>query len=427
MKKTLDISALGRVEGEGGLKIAFENGKLVSLSLNIFEPPRLFEAFLRGRHFTEVPDMTSRICAICPLAYALGSILAFESLFEAKVSSTTRLLRRLIYCGEWLASHSLHIHMLHAPDFLGLHNAFELHAKHPDVVKRGLKLKQIGNDVMEAVGGRAIHPVNLKPGGFFNKPAYQQLEALCERLLWAREAAIQAIRWTASLPFPDVYQEYVLLALYHPACYAIEEARALKCSDGREFALEDFCDVVEEYQVSHSTSFYARFRLDGVNYLTGPMARFYLNQNQLTETCLELAHEIGLLPLSKPRLNPYKSIIIRAIEALYVCEEAMRLLEQFKNSKADGEIEAPVFVKPGIGHGATEAPRGLCYHRYEVDENGLIINAKITPPTSQNLPIMESDVRTVATTFVNLSEAELQRLCETAVRNHDPCISCSCH
>lgn len=427
MKKTLDISALGRVEGEGGLKIAFENGRLVDLNLNIFEPPRLFEAFLRGRHFTEVPDMTSRICAICPLAYALGSILAFESLFETAISQTSRLLRRLIYSGEWLASHSLHIHMLHAPDFLGLHNAFQLHEKHPEVVKRGLKLKQIGNDVMEAVGGRAIHPVNLKPGGFFSKPAAQRLDTLLERLLWAKDALVQAIRWTATLPFPDITQDYVLLALYHPDYYAIDEARWLKCSDGREFALEDFCDVVEEYQVSRSTSFHARFKLDNANYLTGPMARFYLNQNQLTETCLELAHETGLLPLAEPRLNPYKSIIIRAIEGLYACEEAIRLIERLQNCQDSDVVDSNVAIKAGIGHGATEAPRGLCYHRYEVDEKGLIINARITPPTSQNLPIMEADVRAVATAFANLPETELQRLCETAVRNHDPCISCSCH
>ena len=417
--KTIKVDYLARVEGEGGIEIKIKDNQVTQAHFNIFEPPRFFEAFLRGRNFMEVPDITARICGICPIAYQMSSVHAMERICGIKVEGQLRELRRLIYCGEWIESHVLHIYMLHAPDFLGYQDAIQIAADHPELVKNALRLKKIGNDILRLLGGREIHPINVRVGGFYRIPSRAELDSLKEDVEWGIEQSIATARLVATFDFPDFEQEYEFVSLCHPDEYPLNDGR-IKSSRGIDIEISDFYNHFEEQHVKQSTSLHARTREGGV-YFVGPMARYNLNFDKLTPQAQNLAMEIGL---GKTCTNPFKSIIVRAIETLYACEEAKRIIENYTPPERP-YIEAK--PRAGIGHGASEAPRGMLYHRYNIDDHGVVLDAKIVPPTSQNQKVVESDLANFVTKNMELPKDDLTWKCEQAVRNYDPCISCSCH
>ncbi|MFD5619752.1 Ni/Fe hydrogenase subunit alpha [Streptomyces yangpuensis] len=434
----LRIPSLARVEGETALHLRIHHGTVIEARLKIYEPPRFFEAFLRGRAHTEPPDLTSRICGICPVAYQMSACRAIEDACGIVVDGQLAALRRLLYCGEWIESQTLHIHMLHAPDFLGEDDVIGLSRSHLEHVKRGLRLKQTGNAVVELLGGRAIHPVNVRLGGFHRAPTRAELRPLEERLCTALDDAWDTVRWVAGFEFPDAECDADLLALAEEGTYAIESGvptvlpyDATLRPHG--FPLRDFTDHVAEEQVAHSTALHSR--LDGRRHLTGSLARWAVSGHLLSPLALEAAREAGLgAPPSRPGAgrggvcrNPYRSILVRAVEVLYAVEEALRIIAEYERP-ARPYVEVP--ARAGTGHGATEAPRGLLYHRYALDGRGRVTDACIVPPTAQNQGAIEEDLRRLVQAGLDRgegSEAELTRLCERAVRNHDPCISCSAH
>ena len=417
--KSIKIDYLTRVEGEGGLHIKIKDNKVSDVKFNIFEPPRFFEAFLRDRKFTEAPDITARICGICPVAYQMSSAHAMEMACGVRIEGALRELRRLIYCGEWIESHALHVFMLHAPDFLGYEDAVSMASDYPDLVKKGLQLKKIGNDLMIFLGGREIHPVNLCVGGFYKVPTKKELQKMVEPLKWAIEASLETVRFVATLKFPEFEQDYEFVSLGHEKEYPINEGRIIS-NKGVDISIADFLNVFEEQHVSHSTSLHAMIKDRGA-YHVGPMARYNLNFDKLTPFAQKAAVEAGLGPECK---NPFKSIIVRAVELVFACEEALRIIDEYEMPDYPYMDITP---KAGIGHGATEAPRGLLYHRYEIDDNGVIKNARIVAPTSQNQKVMENDLAAFVPMNLELPHDDLTWKCEQAIRNYDPCISCSCH
>jgi sulfhydrogenase subunit alpha len=416
--RELHVSALARVEGEGALRVVVEDGKVQRADLAIYEPPRFFEAFLRGRQHTEVCDITARICGICPVAYQTSGWLAIEQACGAVVDERIGALRRLLYCGEWISSHTLHVYLLHAPDFLGYADAITLATDHRSIVERGLALKKAGNAILELVGGRAIHPVNPRVGGFHRAPTKAELKPLAEQLRRALDHAVETVRWVAGFDFPDLELEHDMLALHEPSRYAIERGD-ITTSTGRTFPACEFLDHVVEHQVPHSTALQAT--LDGERYLTGPLARYTLNSAQLSPLARQAAAEAGLGATCR---NPFRSIVVRAVEVLYAVEEALRLIDEYQRPEPSA---VDVHPRAGVGHGASEAPRGLLYQRYELDDGGLIRSATIVPPTSQNQAAIEDDVRGVASDNLRLDDETLTALCEQTIRNYDPCISCSTH
>jgi len=418
-RRRLVQEAIARVEGEGAMHVTLRDGRVEDVRLRIYEPPRFFEAFLRGRRFTEVPDITARICGICPVAYQMSSVAAMEDACGATVTPEIRALRRLFYCGEWIESHALHIFLLHAPDFLGLDNAFELAAEHRDVLEGALALKKAGNTLMRIIGGREIHPVNVRVGGFHRAPTRAEL-AEAERALEAVLAfARSAPAFVASLPTPEIELDPTFVALAEPDRYAIEGGR-LRSSDGLDLGPHAFRDAFVEEQVAHSTALHSRLR-DGGTYLVGPLARYALNHAQLSAGAREAAAAAGLGPVCR---NPYRSIVVRAVEVLHAVEEALALLAGYV---APDPPAVDVVPRAAVGAGWTEAPRGLLWHRYAIDGDGTITAAEIVPPTSQNQRRIEEDLRACVERFADLPDDELRRRCEHAIRNHDPCISCATH
>jgi sulfhydrogenase subunit alpha len=415
---TVRTDYLARVEGEGALYVQVRGGEVVDAQLNIFEPPRFFEAFLRGRSFDEAPDITARICGICPVAYQMSACRAIEDVFGLDVDGPIRNLRRLIYCGEWIESHALHVFMLHAPDFLGYESSIEMAKDHPEIVPQGLQIKKAGNELIALIGGREIHPINVRAGGFFRAPTRRELEPMREKLLRARELAREAVAWTGQLDFPDFERDVELVSLSEPGEYPIERGR-LASNRGLDIAPSEFTEHVVEEHVEHSNALHARLRERGA-YLAGPMARFELNSERLSPIAREAAREAGL----ETSRNPFRSIVVRAVEILYALDEAIRLIDSYAEPDRPAVEVTP---RAGVGHGWTEAPRGVLYHRYELDDEGKILDAKIVPPTSQNQKSIEEDLFGLVSQMIDSPEDELQLRCEQAIRNYDPCISCATH
>ena len=417
--RTMKVDTLARVEGEGAMRVRIEAGRVTEVELRIYEPPRFFEAFLRGRDFTEAIDITSRICGICPVAYQMSAVTAMESLCGVEVDGQLRALRRLLYCGEWIESHALHVFMLHAPDFLGFESAVAMARDHPTIVADALALKKAGNEVMRVVGGREVHPINLRVGGFHRAPRKSELATLVEGLARAREIALDAVRLTASFEFPDYEQELELVALAEPGEYPMDRGRIVS-NAGLDIAPAEYQAHFVEQHVPWSHALQSQ-RVGGGRYLVGPLARFATSHRQLTALARESAAEVGL---RAPERNPFRSIVVRCVELVHAVDEALALIESYEEPDAPAIEVTP---RAGVGHGATEAPRGLLYHRYEIDGDRTILDANIIPPTSQNQIAIEADLRGVVERSLELPDAELSRRCEQTIRNYDPCISCATH
>jgi len=417
--RTIKVDYLARVEGEGALTVKIKGQQVTDVKLKIFEPPRFFEAFLRGRKFSEAPDITARICGICPIAYQMSACHAMEDACGVKVTGPIRDLRRLIYCGEWIESHALHVYLLHAPDFLGYEDAIRMAKDHPDAVKRGLRLKKAGNEIVRVLGGREIHPINVRVGGFYKVPHKSDLSALAEELKWARDAALETVRWVATFSFPELERDYEFVALRHPDEYPFNEGR-LVSNKGLDISLREYDQHFVEEHVAHSNALQSRLK-ERNSYFVGPQARYSLNFDKLSPMAQEAARSAGLGPVSR---NPFQSIIVRSVELVYACDEALRIIEHYEMPD-----KPAVSVEPRVstGYGCTEAPRGICYHRYRLDDRGVIVDAKIVPPTSQNLKTIEEDLGQFVQSHLVIQKDRLQWQCEQAVRNYDPCISCATH
>jgi coenzyme F420-reducing hydrogenase alpha subunit len=420
-RKQIKVDYMARVEGEGSLDIIVEDGQVRHLELEIFEPPRFYEAFLEGRGYQEAPDITARICGICPVAYQMSSIHAMEKILGITISPELRTLRRLFYCAEWIESHALHVHLLHAPDFLGYESAISMAAE-PElrpIVERGLRMKKFGNALLALIGGREIHPIAACVGGFYRAPTKRELEALKDDLEWGLEAAIDTVAWAAGLPFPDFAPHYEFVSLSHPDEYPMNEGRIVS-SAGLDVEMEAFEEHFAEHHVAHSTALHAR-RINGGSYHVGPLARVNLNHEQLSAAAQRALQDSGL---TFPNRNPFVSIVARCLEVVHAYEEALQIIESYQRPEPS-RIQAP----PRAGQGAhiTEAPRGILYHRYELDDAGDILDALIVPPTSQNLMRMEEDLRAFVPDVIDLPLDQATWKCEQLVRNYDPCISCSTH
>jgi sulfhydrogenase subunit alpha len=418
-ERRIDVEYLARVEGEGAMHLRLEDDKVTDLQFKIFEPPRFFEALLRGRRFQEAPDITARICGICPIAYQMSACNAMESAADAEVPTELQRLRRLIYCGEWIESHGLHVYFLHAPDFLGYESGIAMASEFPERVENGLRMKKLGNDIMTLLGGREIHPINVKVGGFYRVPDRRELEGLVADLAWGLDQAVETVRWVSGFDFPDFERDYEFVALHSPDEYAMHQGRIVS-NRGLDIDPSQWPEVFEEEHVEWSNALHARIKSRG-SYHVGPMARYALNHEQLTPRAREEAERAGL---GETCVNPFKSIVVRAVEMVFAFEEALAIIDGYERPEHPAVSIHPVSV---TGHGVSEAPRGLLYHRYDIDEQGLISDAQIVPPTSQNQLSIEDDLRSYVDGRTHLEDDVLSWQLEQAIRNYDPCISCSTH
>ncbi|HET9436516.1 MAG TPA: nickel-dependent hydrogenase large subunit [Candidatus Limnocylindrales bacterium] len=414
------VENLTRVEGEGSLHLRVRDGIVEEARLEIFEAPRYFEALVVGRTPDEVIDIVARICGICPVAYQMSAVHAFEDLFAVSVHPQVRALRRLLYCAEWIESHALHIYLLHAPDFLGYPSAVELARDHRELVDGGLRLKKAGNDLLTALGGRPIHPVSVRVGGFSRMPAKAELEALRPSLAEALRLSLATIEVVAGLAAPAFEREPRLVSLRHPTEYPLNDGRIVS-TDGVDLRPSNWDEAFHEVQVPWSNALQARAG-DGLPYLLGPSARVVLAGEQLHPVAKAALARTGAL--ESIRRNPYRSIVARAVELVHVSAEALDIVDGYVKPDAP---TVPWTARPGVAAWATEAPRGLLFHRYVVGDDGKVAAATIVPPTSQNQAAIEADLATFAPSVLDLPMGEATHRLEQLIRSYDPCISCATH
>jgi sulfhydrogenase subunit alpha len=419
MTRRIEVPALARVEGEGGMYIGIKDGQIDEIRVDIYEPPRFFEGFLRDRYLQEVPDITARICGICPVAYQMSSVYALEHAVGYTITPSVRALRRLLYCGEYIESHALHIYMLQAPDLLKVDSVLQIAEIAPEVVKDALRMKKIGNQILKVIGGRSVHPVSACVGGFYSFPKAKALQEMLPDLKWGLEKSKETVRWAMTLDYPEMEVDYEFVAIHHPTEYAIIEGEILSSKRGI-VPIEKFEQLYPEQHVRHSNAIHSR-TAEGQPYIVGPLARLNLNAAQLGSEAKASIDEVGLtLPLT----NPYKSLIARAVEMVDAFDLAIQLVEGYH---PQGFSHPELKVKAGSGAACTEAPRGMLYHRYTINEQGFIQEARIIPPTAQNLARMEADLWQLAPEVIDLPQAEASLACEHLIRSYDPCISCATH
>lgn len=411
--------ALTRVEGEGALELAISGNSIEELRLRIFEPPRYFEKFLEGREFTEVPDITARICGICPVAYQMSAVEAFEHIHGVTPTPWIRAMRRVLYCGEWLQSHALHIHLLALPDFLGFGDALAMGQAYPGQLRRGLALQGLGNELIGFLGARSVHPVGVRVGGFYSAPDVRAAAALADRLEAALPDAAALIEWIADIEVPDIEQDFVSVAVDHPDEYPII-GRRIVASDGLDIPADEYEAHFREEHVPHSTALHAYYH--DRSFLVGPLARLNLHLEKLPAASRELLEGTGI---GFPSRNMYHSMLARAVELHAVVVDAITLLRKYVPTDTPAVAFTP---RAGTGCGASEAPRGLLWHRYEADAAGLVRNARIVPPTSQNQARIEEDIaESLIALGLDRPAEELRFEAERVIRNYDPCISCATH
>jgi coenzyme F420-reducing hydrogenase alpha subunit len=415
----VNVPLLARVEGEGALDLDIEDGRLVAARLRIFEPPRFFEKLVEGRRAEEMPDLVARICGICPVAYQMSAVHALESIAGLQPGGWVRDMRRLLYCGEWIESHCLHIHLLAAPDFLGFPNAAAMAREYPEEVRRGLRLQHLGNEIIALLGGRSVHPVGTCIGGFHRAPSLPAISALRSRLHDAVPLAEELVRWTTSLALPDARQSFISVALRHPTEYPLNEGRIVS-SDGLDIPIAEYPEHFAESHVASSTALYSLYR--GQPYLVGPLARLNLNLDLLPP---QVRRNLVRTEVPFPSSNPYHSIVARAVEVHYALIEALRIVDDYRVPEA-ARVEPR--RRAGIGFGCTEAPRGLLWQQWETDADGRVVACRIVPPTSQNQARIEEDLRlSIEAAGLDSPADALRSRAEAVIRNYDPCISCATH
>ena len=419
-ERRFEVGSLSRVEGEGRLRLVVRGDEVVTAELSIFEAPRFFERLVVGRSPDEVIDIVARICGICPVAYQITAAEAFEHLFDVTLEPEVRQLRRLFYWGEWLQSHALHVYLLNAPDFMGYSDALEMARDHRDVVERGMALKRAGTRILEVIGGRAVHPVSLRIGGFWRVPGRTELRSLLPELEAALDDARETVRWTAGFTLPAWEREPLLLSLVDRGHYALDTGR-LRTSEGVDIDPGDWEQAFEEEQVAHSTALQARGK-DGRHHLLGPPARIALSADDLHPIAREALVEAGGVDLL--RRNLFAAIDARGVEMVQAIASSIDIIEAYTVPSAPAVDWEP---RAGTASWSTEAPRGLLFHAYELDQRGLVTSARIVPPTSQNQASIEDDLRSYAGSVLHMDDAAAAANLEAMIRCYDPCISCATH
>ena len=421
-KTNINVGYIARVEGQGELDIRVEDGVVRHARFAVFEPPKFYESWLVGRSCSELHELTSRICGICPIPHQITALRSVEDAEGIEVSDQTRDLRKLLMYSNHIMSHTLSVYILSAPDFLGYESIIPMVGKHLDLIKRALKMKKTGNDISELIGGRAVHPVSAIVKGFTSIPTEAELEATKRRLQEIKNDAYETIKLTSQLPFPDFERDCEHLAISDPKEYALNEG---KLNSNRGFMVDEkeYRNYVSEGQLDYSWTKISTVK-GRDSFLSGPLARVNLNFKQLTDETKKAAEEAGFKP---PCYNPFKSIIARALEIYNAITDSIAIIDRLKPDPNDAVIEESFTKRAGEGFAITEAPRGLLYHNYKMDEKGIVQKADIVTPTAHNARNIERDLETLLPEVKGLPLEEATLKCEMLVRSYDPCISCSVH
>ncbi|MCK4364799.1 MAG: Ni/Fe hydrogenase subunit alpha [Thermoplasmatales archaeon] len=418
-EKTIKVDYIARVEGQGALNLDItKDGKIENLQFQVFEPPRFFESFLIGRRYDEVMELTSRICGICPVAHQITSLRAIENALCIEPSQQTKDLRKLIAISAHIQSNVLSMYFLSLPDLMGYESIIPMAKDHNKIVKRGLKLKKLGNDITDLIGGRAVHPVTMLVDGFSALPSKNKLQVIRKRLKEAKQDAFDTVDLFSEVEIPEFTRKCEHIAISDPKEYAINKGR-FKSTEGLDTEETFYRDHIYEKQAAYSTALHSHVR-NRDSFMVGPLPRVNINFKQLSSDAKEAAKRSGI---KFPNYNPFVSHLARAIELVHDIDESIKIIDRLQLKEEKREITC----KSGYGSAITEAPRGSLYHGFDLDNNGIVRGADIVPPTAHNAYNIEKDMNEFVKTIIDLPLDEITLKCEMLVRAYDPCISCSVH
>ena len=423
MHKSIVIDRICRVEGHGGITVNIKDGKVAEVNMDIFEGSRFFEPLVVGRAYDEVAPILMRICAICSASHTVASLTAVENAFGIIVSRQTFLLRELLVQAGNIESHALHLFCLVIPDFLDYPSAIALASDHPKEVKMGLELKKLGNTIQEAIGGRAIHPVNAVIGGFGKLPTEKQLLELKEQLKRGLEQSLVTIDLVSGLQVPDFCTSpnvYAALSSEGSGYSLFGNKIALSTGDTKDINM--YKEVCEERVVAHSHAKHSRF--NDKSFAVGALARIALNGEKLSGQAKRARER---LDLSSHSDNMLYNNAAQAVELVYSIDRSIEIIDELLAAGIKQEEPIEVKAKAGTGTGAVEAPRGTLYHNYSFDDKGRLTEADVITPTAQNLANIEKDLRVSVENLIDQPKESLAPKLEMVVRAYDPCISCAVH
>jgi len=416
----VNVDHVTRVEGHGNIVVNVKEGKIEDCKWEVVEAPRFFEAFVRGRKYAEVAHIVSRICGICSVGHTLCSLQATEAALGVKISDQTRLLRRILIQGENLQSHVLHAYFLAAPDFVGAPSVFPLVKTHPDVVLRALRMKKLANDLCDVFGGRTVHPITPAVNGFTKLPEIKEIKDIRKRLVDATADLEATLQLFKTLKIPDFKRETEYISLKSKEEYALYEG-VIASTDAGTTPVENYRSWTNEYLVPHSTAKYTKHVRD--SYMVGALARFNNNYAQLSPKAKKTAEELGL---KAPCHNPFMNTVAQVVEAVHAVDEGIRLIDELLDTGLKEE-DRRILLKAGRGVGAVDVPRGILFHDYTYDKNGICQEANCIIPTNQNHANIQKDMETLLPQILDRPQEGIRLMLEMLVRAYDPCISCSTH
>ncbi|MCP4149489.1 MAG: Ni/Fe hydrogenase subunit alpha [bacterium] len=419
----IEVEHVTRVEGHGNIVVDVTEGKIEKVQWQVPEAPRFFEAMVVGRHFKDVATITSRICGICSIGHTFASLKATEKAMGVGISETTRVLRELLLHGETLQSHILHVCYLVVPDLLKVNSVLPLIETHTDVVLLVTKLHRLANELCDCIGGRTTHPIRARVGRFSKLPGKKELEVMKQRLVDSvpdLKALADVVKSLAG-GLPNFVRETEYLALTDDKEYAFYEGDCITTDLKKTMSVADYKKVVNEYIVPQSTAKYGK--LNRNEFMVGALARYNNNYKQLSELSLQVGEMLGL---KGPNHNPYMNNVAQVVESVFAVERSIAHIDWLLDNDLKLE-EDKVEPKAGIGAGAVEVPRGVLFHEYEYDKDGICRKADCVIPTNLNHGNIQADFDKMVPEFMGLGEEELQFRMEMLVRAYDPCISCSTH
>jgi sulfhydrogenase subunit alpha len=422
MSRTIVVDHLSRVEGHAGIKVVLGDKNVERVEFDVFEGIRLFEGLVRGRHYSDVPAIVSRICAICSHGHTVTALQALENALGVVVTPQTRLLRDLGYQGASIESHALHVFCLALPDFLGHPGVISLAGASPDTVALALRLKKLGNTIQEVVGGRAVHPVNYVLGGFGRLPSTDELLRLQEALEAGRRDADAALEVLRTVPVPAFVQEPVRCAALVPEDDAFFFGKLMRLSDGAEVPVEDYRALTNERPVPHSTAKHSFH--DGRSYMVGALARLTLHGDRIRGRARTAWDTLGL---QLPSTNIVANNLAQFVELVYSIERANEIVTALLSNGVAAEAPVPGAARAGRGAAATEVPRGTLFHAAELDADGCVVAADVITPTAQNFSNAEDQFRATVRDGAGEPDEVLRQRLEMVARAYDPCVSCSVH
>lgn len=419
----IHVEHVTRVEGHGNIVMNASDGTIEKVQWQVSEAPRMFESFVRGRPYNELSHITSRICGICSIGHSLASLKATESAMGIELTEQSEIIRRLAIHGENMQSHILHVGYLVAPDLLGVGSVFPLIETHPDVVLKIVGLHRLSNEFSNLTCGRTIHPICLIPGGFSWIGTEKRYREMRQRLVDAVEPTVEIAELVLSLAdkLPNFTRETEYVALTTDDEYAIYDGDIGSTITGRH-PVEDYKSITNEFVVPQSTAKYCKHSMD--SYMVGALARFNLNSHQLSPMAKEWAGKFGLEAIN---YNTFMNTVAQLVEFVHSIEDSIALIDKLLDRGIDRD-ERPLYeVKAGQGVGAVDVPRGILFHDYTYNDDGICTKANCIIPTNQNHNNLQKDMEAFAPTLLDLPEKEIELNLEMLVRAYDPCISCSTH